>query len=1055
MTFQNLQYFNLKIKNSASTTEQVRKETQAPAPASNACRRRGLTKTQVLRAISFASLAVAAVSNLRRKIAATYATLSVQLTAWLCSGLLLCGCLPSPARAQSAAACQKTAAFVNPQFSDNATGWSPMTNAQNIFVVGDIDGDGNDELAAVLPDASGGSIQFSRWIQTGWSPMNVIPHSTIFAPANFSLVVNGSISSAGLARIQLVDVDGDGQQELVVDIEYNGPLNTFIQGYVEQIYHYNKLTFSWSLLSAYKTLYFHPSYWFKEKTTDKQFARFQIDPYNGGNPVDMQILLGNWSPEKGTGKMLGVEVGGLGSCVHNDCVAFADVNGDGITDLIYVDGFANVSVNLSSTSAFFDGQTITSSVKIPVDKNGKLDPAVTASWQVGDINGGGQGELTYLISNGSLFAYYWDKSKNDFTAVRNSPYFFGSNVVSSTLAILPKPLLDSYYGITLMIPDGTYVVGFTKDAQGNPDPQTVAAITDVIDGNKGFNPAGYSGFYRVAVENQEPVLLARSPSGIVSAVSNQNANHSLLHSYVDPETLTDRGYPAYTASQQNAYQYISGVATRGNPDIRSLYTDPAVPWSFIQFQIETMPAPPASSGISATDFQFVQNQTIEEVSALESVNLLYGVTGQILTNTYLVKDATLAEVTAALGLPSQPDVAQTVLNEVTTAVGGLGALLEGVSSIVTIATVAADASRIANVIGSSGALLELLGAVTGDTAAYAGPVPASGTNNFDLKTTLDNQSLGAATSNSCHQLASLSSWTSSKFIFDSVLTGTLPLDLETQQDVLAASQATFRMTVWQALLQSTPWSYVSVLKEPPAFCQNCLFPGNASYPLADSVQVTGSCSGLNEPQLLSLLIEDSNNHNYPNLSALNALFSGPPNGLGVKPAALFFNQNGWVLPYVGDDLTFWVNDGGYKPLSCTTSTFKVASPQVKPNVRVGAPLESLVFSPGMARPVEADAESANVRLEHLIADVRTNLTDANLRDRLLVMLDVANVRLKQAQRYGNEPKETLRLLNQIIAQSQWHATQSVRDSETSQNESIEAIAIRDSLISYWEGATEK
>jgi hypothetical protein len=39
-----------------------------------------------------------------------------------------------------------------------------------------------------------------------------------------------------------------------------------------------------------------------------------------------------------------------------------------------------------------------------------------------------------------------------------------------------------------------------------------------------------------------------------------------------------------------------------------------------------------------------------------------------------------------------------------------------------------------------------------------------------------------------------------------------------------------------------------------------------------------------------------------------------------------------------------------------------------------------------------------------------------------------------------------RLLNQFIARSQWHAIESVSDSETSRNQSIEAVGIRDSLI---------
>ena len=69
---------------------------------------------------------------------------ALQLTACICAGILFLGYLPDPARAQSAATCITTAAFVNPQFSDTATGWSATTNPQNIFAVGDIDGDGED-----------------------------------------------------------------------------------------------------------------------------------------------------------------------------------------------------------------------------------------------------------------------------------------------------------------------------------------------------------------------------------------------------------------------------------------------------------------------------------------------------------------------------------------------------------------------------------------------------------------------------------------------------------------------------------------------------------------------------------------------------------------------------------------------------------------------------------------------------------------------------------------------------------------------------------------------
>lgn len=169
---------------------------------------------------------------------------------------------------------------------------------------------------------------------------------------------------------------------------------------------------------------------------------------------------------------------------------------------------------------------------------------------------------------------------------------------------------------------------------------------------------------------------------------------------------------------------------------------------------------------------------------------------------------------------------------------------------------------------------------------------------------MDNNSLGVATSNACHQLAALSSWNQSKFISDSLLTGTIPLDLATQQDFLQAGQALFRLHVWQALVPSK-WSTISVkhVQGPPSFCQNCLFTGNASYPVEYSTQARASCSNdFGTAQgIVSLILEDPSTHNYPNLTAMQALFDSPPDGLGAHPSDLLLNNNSWSVPYQSKD----------------------------------------------------------------------------------------------------------------------------------------------------------
>ncbi|MBV8819952.1 MAG: hypothetical protein JO022_16430, partial [Acidobacteriaceae bacterium] len=482
-------------------------------------------------------------------------------------------------------------------------------------------------------------------------------------------------------------------------------------------------------------------------------------------------------------------------------------------------------------------------------------------------------------------------------------------------------------------------------------------------------------------------------------------------------------------------QYVSAGAT-GNPDLRSLYADPAVPWPYVQYQVETLSAPPSSAGIAAADFQFVQKQTLAELAALQTVNQLYGVTGQILTNTYLVKDAALSEVTSALGLSSDPNVAGTVVNALTTALGNLGSALSAATSIIQITKSATELAKLANSLNAAGSLSYLLGSITGDISTYTASSADLSSGSYSLKTTLDNDALAAVTANSCHQLSALSDWNESKFIADGILTGTLPLDLETQQAVLVASQALFRLNVWQTLAPSK-WSYLSVSKTPliPPPCNNCLFTGNSNYPLAYSVQVSASCNTGN--QKVSLILEDPNTHNYPNLTAMNALFSGPPTGLGADVNDVLLGNNGWSIPYQGNDPNFFLNTGYTTP---TCSNFQVLNPQLTPNVRGG---------PGTS----SQDSAANLRLERLIADVKTTLTDVRVRDTLVMLLDVANRRLEQASRFEQEPRETLRLLNEFITRAQWHADQNFRDSETVRAESIEAVAIRDSLINSFATAS--
>jgi hypothetical protein len=989
----------------------------------------------------------------------------------LCAGLLF----GWPAPAQSVVQCQPSPPFANPQFADGNSGFSPNTPASAAarnFAVGDIDGDGNDELVTVVPvqnsysSISQNAILVSRWIQSGWSPMQGIPNTTIFANSSFGetgvvpndprVVVYGVFTPLSVQGVTLADVDGDGTKELIVSEcwHYNGGGSGAIPNHCQdQVYKYAYgapvlLTTTADSLSQPYHSFTGPSIWFKARSTDKQFSRF-IGVVDGSGTLNVRIeqyVNGSWVSLQGDQTYTYIRPNSrfvdFGACVHSPgCLSFSDVNGDGLADLVFVSrNYSNLGVNtfniavqLSTSNAFFGGASIVSN-SIPVlpsnSNNSDLDQTVLNSLQMGDIDGDGKDELIYATPDGRFHAYYWNPQANDFAVYPDSGGLLVGADISSTFTIVPKPFFGGGIlpGVAAVGSNGVSFLPF-RIINGARTQTGTYVISQTISSQAGFGPSGYSGYFRIPVENGNLVLLARSANGLVL----ENFGTVSL----------DKGYLAYTTSGQKlAYQYISGKAA-GNIDIRSLYPDPAIPWASVQYKVETMAAPSSSTGISAADFQVVQKQTIDELTAVQAVNNLYGITGLILTNTYLVRDAALTETTSVLGLSSQPDVAQSVLNIVTTALGNLGTALSFASSAVQLTKDATQLADIINKLNAASNVSYLMGAVTGDIATYAAPTPADlSTGTYDLKTALDNASLAVATSNACHQLAALSSWNQSKFIADSLLTGTIPLDLATQQDLLQAGQALFRLHVWQALVPSK-WSSVSVkkLQGPPSFCQDCLFTGNASYPKDYSIQARASCSGDfgTAPGFVSLILEDPSTHNYPNLTAMKALFDSPPDGLGAHPSDLLLNNNGWSVPYQSkdDSLSHFLLNTGYVMLNC--SNFSLLSPQITPNSVEHVAQDN-------RRPVRRGIPSADAQLAALIADAKEKLIDTRLRDRLVMFLEVASDRLKLDQLNGRDPDETIRLLNVFITQSQFHAEQGATDSEISRAESIQAVAIRDSLL---------
>lgn len=524
----------------------------------------------------------------------------VRLAAVLCTGLLSLCNLAVPAGAQLVANCQTTSApslfpFVADETSiDPLNGWAADTDlptATATFAVGDIDGDGNDELVSLpaytdLALARSGEVKVavSRWIQTGWTPMAPITYAmlmkNLIIPASLLSVVNtpSLVTRLYEYEVHLADVNGDGQKEVVVRLMGTltntaatpPSVNSFDQ---EQIYHYDAPTKTWTFVTSYATGG-TSSMWMKANTTDKQEVRITLDN-SGALPRLTAATLSNnrfnttsYSPIQIQTEKFATGCGhGMG--LKGYCIAFGDVTGDGLADLVYVGNDPNYNHYLvpSITGKPLGGTEIPAQLQIHQPLNDQL-----VNWQVGDIDGSGVSAL--LIPNGTngFSVSYWNSNVNGFSGISDPGVELDQTALVlgpfTGLQILPKPIVTRNYdqnganptngptmGVAVIGKAGTYILKFTSSGgqhtfPGVYDFSNVPQLTTAISGNAGFAPTAYSGYFRFAVEGQNVVMLARSASGIVNMVQNGTT-------FVDPNTLTDRGYPAYTTKSLMAHTSTS------------------------------------------------------------------------------------------------------------------------------------------------------------------------------------------------------------------------------------------------------------------------------------------------------------------------------------------------------------------------------------------------------------------------------------------------------------------------------------------------------------------
>ena len=652
---------------------------------------------------------------------------------------------------------------------------------------------------------------------------------------------------------------------------------------------------------------------------------------------------------------------------------------------------------------------------------------IVDTFQVGDVDGDGKDEILY-VEFGEIRVNYYDSVTRSFKLWPDAgrvqqlgrddlkpPYY-------KTVTILPKG--SNSQSVVVVTPSGVKNLKYDS-VSGVPNSVRLQAgfRAPDISGANGFDSEGYLGYFRYGKVAGGEIMLARSSAGIKTVFS------ALTDTFAVPN-----GYPPYTdAAGQAAYAAIGRLAGVG-PDIRANYANAGVPWASIQNRVLNAKAPAPPSGVTAAawtqSFESVRNQTIDELTALQSTNLWFDFSTNFFTQTYLVKDAALSEITQALNLPGDPGVAAVVSGAISDALsllGGLGGLG---------GTVLKLTEKVAERLDKTLAVIGMLTSIASTIETYTAPsAPDVATGAYSLKTTLDHLSDASRIANSCSAGQARKNWNQSKPISDGVITGLMYADAETAEDILRVGQNVYKEEIWRGLAP-TKWA-VTVVTE----LNGGPFKGRPSYPLEYGRQVI--CDG----KPASYVLVDPVNYNFPNITALDALFKAPPDGLGANPSDVLSTR--WAFPQYQPPFLhsrdFEINNPGLSSGGCSTFVPTSASPAA-PQVTGEASTALRAASPAV---VEREAgPSADALLEKLTAEVKRNIGDVEVRERLTAILARAGQNLQASQKRNQPPTDAIRILDMFIVQSLNQAATTDRrlEKEQAQEETAAAVAVRRALL---------
>lgn len=298
----------------------------------------------------------------------------------------------------------------------------------------------------------------------------------------------------------------------------------------------------------------------------------------------------------------------------------------------------------------------------------------------------------------------------------------------------------------------------------------------------------------------KPILIARDASSMHTLIRSTNVCESGVAGFALPQA---KYFPAFVGGQAAAYSYISNALVTGNFNIRSLYPNNYASLPSYEATLAALDYPAATPNLAFTqnDFNAVKTQLNTEFLAAGNTVSYFTAGNAQINNLFSGEEAALGTITTALNLPS--DVSVNVANSPGYIFSQI--FTQIISNIFFGLGADSDAAKHIGVetdpLNTAAIAVSAVGTIISDVISFE--TPTGGGNLGGQTLIVENQvtswHTSAATQNANAQTAALQNFDVMSAISNQIGNGTLAVSSVAEDQALNAGLAQFQIGTWQAL----------------------------------------------------------------------------------------------------------------------------------------------------------------------------------------------------------------------------------------------------------------